>query len=260
MAKCGGRFGLMGALLLLMAVMLTGCDSYSKKNPYPFELDQVVVLTPGKFITYRTDSLVFTQFGRQTEIRSYLVRHVVDSPFTDNLGRTSYRINRYTNDTLASGSWQPGGSFSITLSTDKMEWTESNRRFVKLQQPLLPGYSWKGNRYLPDNPFEPLYNFSNDDNMQSWAYRCESNSETFSFRNKTYQQVVTIEQVNEQFNVPVVQTNAYAFRNRAVDRFSKGIGLVYRELECWEYQPNTGGSGGPYRVGFGIKQWMIDHN
>jgi hypothetical protein len=46
MAKCGGRFGLMGALLLLMAVMLTGCDSSSKKTPYPFELDQVVVLRP----------------------------------------------------------------------------------------------------------------------------------------------------------------------------------------------------------------------
>ena len=248
------------AVLWCSLMMLSGCDSNSKEKSYPFALEQVIVLTPGKYITYRTDSLVFPQFGRQTATRSYLVKHVVDSAYTDNLGRLAYRILRYVNDTLAMGAWQPGGSFSITLTPEQAEWTEDNRRYIKLQQPLVSGYSWKGNRYLPDQPFEPNYTFSNDDNMHAWSYRCTENAGTFSFRNKTYQQVISVEQIDEQFNVPVVQTNGYAFRNRAVDRFSKGIGLVYRELECWEYQPNTGGSGGPYRVGFGIKQWMVDHN
>jgi hypothetical protein len=248
------------ALSLCLLLALHGCDPANKEKPYPFSLEQVIVLTPGKYITYRTDSLVFPQFGRQIATRSYLVKHVVDSAFTDNLGRTAYRILRFTNDTLATGPWQPGGSFSLTLTPDRLEWTEDNRRYVKLQQPLVTGSNWNGNRYLPDQPFEPFYSFSNDDNMQSWSYRCEETSGNFSFRSNTYQQVISIEQIDEQFNVPVVQTNAYAFRNRAVDRFSKGIGLIYRELECWEYQPNTGGSGGPYRVGFGIKQWMVDHN
>lgn len=251
---------LLCAALLLTSVSFWGCNPSEKQTPYPFSLEELIVLTPGKYITYRTDSLVFPQFGRQIATRSYLIKHVVDSPFIDNLGRTAYRINRFINDTMAQGSWQPAGSFSVTRTTDRTEWAEDNRRFVKLQQPLVPGYSWKGNRYLPDQPFEPLYNFSNDDNMQNWNYQCTTNSGSFTFRNKTYQQVVTIEQADEQFNVPVVQTTAYAFRNRAVDRFSRGIGLVYREFECWEYQPNTGGSGGPYRVGFGIKQWMVDHN
>lgn len=248
------------AILLVIVMACAGCTSSSKEKPYPFSLDQVIVLTPGKYITYRTDSLVFPQFGRQIATRSYLIKNVVDSAFTDNLGRTAYRILRFKNDTLAGGPWQPAGSFAITLSPDRMEWSEDNRRFVKLHQPLVNGQSWRGNQYLPDQPFEPTYSFSNDDNMQNWNYRCVENSGSFTFRNKTYQQVISIEQVDEQFNVPVVQTNAFAFRNRAVDRFSKGIGLVYRELECWEYQPNTGGSGGPYRVGFGIKQWMVDHN
>ncbi len=39
--------------------------------------------------------------------------------------------------------------------------------------------------------------------------------------------------------------------------FIHGWPLSY---EMWEYQPNTGGSGGPYKTGFGITMWMIDHN
>jgi hypothetical protein len=72
--------------------------------------------------------------------------------------------------------------------------------------------------------------------------------------------VVTVEQIDEAFNVPITNPGFYASRSRAVDRYAKGIGLVYKELELWEHQPNTGGAGGPYKTGFGITMWMIDHN
>jgi hypothetical protein len=258
MSKNYKSYLFLGGILLL--AFLTGCEPLplSRNNLLP--LDSVLQLRPGKYITYRTDSMVFPQFGRQVAIRSYLEKQIIDSSYRDNLGQTTYRVLRFINDTLARGAWQPAGSFSITRSTERFEWNEDNRRYIKLQQPLQPGNTWKGNRYLPDQPFEPLYPFSNDDNMPNWNYQCIETTGSFSFRNNTYERVITIEQADEQFNVPIVQTNAYAFRNRAVDKFSTGIGLVYRELECWEYQPNTGGSGGPYRVGFGIKQWMVDHN
>lgn len=248
----------LGASFLLF--LFTGCEPQSLTTNYPLSVDSVLTLRPGKFITYRVDSMVFPQFGRQIAIRSYLVKQIVDSSYLDNLGQRTYRILCYLNDTTASGPWQPAGSFSITMGLERMEWNEDNRHYIKLQQPLQTGNTWKGNRFLPDQPFEPTYAFSNDDNMPYWNYQCVETTGSFSFRNQTYDRVITIEQADEQFNVPIVQTNAYAFRNRAVDRFSTGIGLVYRELECWEYQPNTGGSGGPYRVGFGIKQWMVDHN
>jgi len=50
---------------------------------------------------------------------------------------------------------------------------------------------------------------------------------------------------------------ALKLQTQPLDRFAKNIGLLYREWESWEYQPNTGGSGGPYRIGFCIRQWMI---
>ena len=99
-----------------------------------------------------------------------------------------------------------------------------------------------------------------DDNIQNWIYTLSAELSSFQYRNKRYENVITVMQIDEAVNVPITIPTSYAFRNYAVDRFAKNIGLVYREWECWEYQPNTGGSGGPYRIGFGIRQWMVENN
>ena len=65
--------------------------------------------------------------------------------------------------------------------------------------------------------------------------------------------VYTVEQQMTSLNVPITIPTSYASRSRSVEKYSKNIGLVYREYELWEYQPNPGGSGGPYYTGFGIK-------
>ena len=38
--------------------------------------------------------------------------------------------------------------------------------------------------------------------------------------------------------------------------YAKGIGMVSQELVMWEYQPRNGG----YKVGFGVKHTMLNHN
>lgn len=41
----------------------------------------------------------------------------------------------------------------------------------------------------------------------------------------------------------------------SVEKYAKNVGLVFKELIMWEYQPNSGA-----KKGFGIKMSMIDHN
>ena len=135
---------------------------------------------------------------------------------------------------------------------------------------IIPNYNHA--KYLPQR-LESVYNqtyqdfevillddFSNDDNIQNWIYTLSAEPSSFQYRNKRYENVIAVMQIDEAVNVPITIPTAYAFRNYAVDRFAKNIGLVYREWESWEYQPNTGGSGGPYRIGFGIRQWMVEYN
>src|SRR5690349_18151376 len=124
--------------------------------------------------------------------------------------------------------------------------------------PMTIDFSWKGNKYLPYKPYGSLYGFSNDDEMQDWDFNYNKLEPSISYLGNTYTNVYTVEEVDESLNVPITNPNFYALKNRAVEKYSKNIGLVYREYEMWEYQPGTGG--GSYKTGFALKMWMIDHN
>ncbi len=246
-------------LLVLLPVLFFSCNKQTLENFQNEPLSDYLPLQAGKYITYRVDSLVFTNFGRNEETHSYLVKHIIDAQITDNLGRPSYRVFRYTNDTTASGPWIPTGSYFVTPLKSDIEVIEDNLRFIKLHLPISEKTKWKGNKYLSPSPYSTLYSFSNDDDIQDWDYQFDTEDSTFSYGGKNYSSVCSVEEANESFNVPITNQAAYASYTRAVERYSKNIGLIFRDYTMWEYQPYTG-SGGGYQVGFGIKMWMVDHN
>lgn len=244
-------------LLIILASIL----SCNKKEDFSTEtLQDYLPLQTGKYITYRLDSTVFTNFGTVTEIHSYQEKHLIDSVFTDNLGHTSYRIFVSQRDEAGSGPWIHTSTYYITPLDKQVEvLDESNFRFIKLHLPFRNGYTWKGNTYLATNPYSSKFNFSNDDNMADWDFTYDDGPSTFSYEGIDYANVYSVEQADEEYNVPIADPNAYAAKSRSVERYSKDIGLVYKELILWEYQPNPGGPS-PYKTGFGITLWMIDHN
>lgn len=246
-------------LISFASLLLFSCSSKTEQLETEL-LTDYVPLQPGKYITYRVDSLVFPNFGRNTEIHKYQVKHVIDAVVTDNQNRPSYRVFRYLRDSAGTQPWTPNGSYFITILNDQIEVIEDNLRFVKMHMPVREGFTWKGNKHLSDNPYNTIFNFSNDDNMADWDFYFDTFEPSFSYKGNNYTDVWSIESADEIYNVPITDANAYAARTRAVDRYAKGIGLVYKEYELWEYQPNPGGSGGPYKTGFGVTMWMIDHN
>jgi hypothetical protein len=253
--------------LSILAVLLTTLFSCNEKEKFTTEaLEDYMPLTVGKYITYRLDSLVYTSFGRVTEIHKYQVKHIIDAKITDNQGRVAYRINTFIRDSVNTSSWtasQPwinSDTYFITPLSDQVEVAdENNFRYIKLHLPIKEGFTWKGNRYLPSQPYEPIYTFSNDDNIGSWDYTYDSFLPTFSYRGINYSNVYSVEQTDEETNLPITASTSYASKSRSVEKYSKTIGLIYRENELWEYQDIPGGTG-PYKKGFGITMWMIDHN
>jgi hypothetical protein len=213
----------------------------------------------GNYITYRLDSTVFVNFGRDMEIHSFQEKHIIDAQITDALGRPAYRVFKFMRDTAGTTPWAPAGTYFITIANNTVEVSENNLRSLRLAEPIKQDFSWKGNRYLPTEPYASLFNFSNDDYMADWDFTYESLGESMQLKNHLVEDVLTIKHIDESINVPIVSPTAYASINYAVDKYAKGLGLVYQELEMWEYQPNPGGPSG-YKTGFGIKRSMIDHN
>ncbi|MDQ3277879.1 MAG: hypothetical protein M3Q06_06110 [Bacteroidota bacterium] len=243
---------------LFIAAVSFGCKKETEELTTE-PLADYIPTQPGKYIVYQLDSTLFTNFGTSTVVRSYQEKHQVDAAYMDNEGRTAYRVFRWLRKADGTGPWAPAGTFSIVPGNKTVEVVENNLRFLKLAAPLRTEFSWKGNRYLPDEPYSASFAFNNDNVMGDWDYTYTGTGETLTLNGKTVNDVITVEHINESVNAPVTIPGAYGFINYSVNQFAKGIGLVYEELTMWEYQPNPGGNSG-FRTGFGVKRSMIEHN
>ena len=245
--------------LVLLCTLITGCkEEIEELKPDP--LTDYLSPQPGKYIIYKLDSTVFTQNGRTQEVHSYQEKMLVDKEITDNLGRASYRVFRFLRDAAGQNPWVSSGSFLITLTREEVEVIEDNLRVIKMILPINVGQTWKGNRFLATGPYSPGFEYSDDNHihMEDWEFNYAGKGETITLNSKTINDVLTVQGPDESVNAAITDPASFGSRTLLVDKYAKNIGLVYQELILWEYQPNPGNSG--FKVGFGIKRSMIDHN
>lgn len=237
--------------LIIAALAFNACN----KSNDVLEIASVADYSPtviGKYITYALDSTVFINFGTKDTVISYQVKHEVDAQITDNLGRPAYRIIRYIRKTAANA-WVPDNTF-MTVPTDfTIEFVENNMRFVKLKGPVREGYTWKGNTYIDTYSLN-----SNVKYLDDWDYVYENVDQPLTVGSFNLDSTLTVNQRNEIIGNPS-DPNSYNEINFSLENYAKGLGLVYRNFSHVEYQPPRPGVGA-YRIGYGVKMTMIDHN
>src|SRR5437868_6927010 len=93
--------------LPLVALILIFCSCKKESETYSaVGLSDYYPLEPGKYITYKLDSLVYLSFGTRDTTISYEAKYVVDSLLTDNMGRPAYRVFRFLRKQAPDG-WFP---------------------------------------------------------------------------------------------------------------------------------------------------------
>jgi len=183
-------------------------------------------LQVGKYITYRVDSTVFSNFGRTTQIHSYQVKHSIEALLTDNLGRPAYRVFRYIRDTAGTQPWVPNGSYFITPLDQSIEVIENNLRVIKMHLPVKAGFSWKGNSYLPYDAYVAFYSFSNDEGMSLWDFGYTGVDEPLTINGNSFSKVTTVAQVNDDY-VPdtiIASNNKLTIPDKTNIVWAKGVG------------------------------------
>jgi hypothetical protein len=243
--------------LLFIGFQLAGCE---KDDGFTSDaVTDYMQLQKGKYLLYRLDSLRFTDYGQRAVTISYQAKDVVEDSVTDNLGRSGLRVVRYLRalNSTNEADWKPLMTYHVIPTDNSIELNENNFRYIKLTTPVRDGRSWKGNGYLPDNPYQTLFDFSNDEDIQDWDYTYQNVGASLTLDNKTYDNTISVLQIADSANLPI-QANIPASKSYWVEKYAKGVGLVYKEVEMWEYQPPTSQSG--YRHGYGLKLTIIDHN
>jgi hypothetical protein len=247
-------------LILSTAIILYSCNK-KDTSLNPTQLIEYMPLQPGKYIHYRLDSMRFVDFGQRDTIVSYDARDVIDGEVTDNLGRQTFRVVRYLRDLSSTNDedYVANLTYFVTPTRESIEVQEENLKFQKLRLPVNNGFNWHGNSFLPATPYFELYQFSNDEDINLWDYTYANVNEPATINDNTYDSTVTVQQVADSSNVPIEFPDGLAYRNYWTETYAKNIGLIYKEVVMWEYQPPNSGNPG-FRSGFGLKLSIIDHN
>lgn len=232
----------------LLMVLFASCKKESE-TPDPIKISDYYPLAPGKYIAYNLDSTVYTNFGKQKEIISYQVKDVVDAEITDNLGRPAYRIIRYIRKNT-SASWLPSNTFVATPLGRTLEFTENNLRFIKLALPIKNEFSWRGNSFID------TYNTESDLRyLDHWDYIYDSVGMPASINTLSFENTIKVFHKEEEIGDPSIAGTSYAEKTFSMEKYAKGVGLIYKEFIHWEYQGNT-----QTYSGYGIKLTIFEYN
>jgi hypothetical protein len=260
------RTGAIIALGLMVAIV-TSCKktiNYTASSTYSGSLtDFFIPLEIGKYAIYRLDSLNFYYYGQLDTITSYLAKDSVENTYTDGAGNQAWFVTRYLSDTLNDNGWTPNETYTVTPSVQNIQLDEENLRFIKLAWPISLGFTWPGNTYLPDNPYQDFFQFSDATHitLNDWTYAYTQVDQPYTADTLAFDSTLTVLQANDSINVPIVNPNAFASRTYWVETYAKHIGLVYRQTQMWEYQPPTpDGSQAGYKIGFEMTMTMLSHN
>ncbi len=233
-----------------LVVLLAACKK--SDNFQLLSLSDYYPLKVGKYITYKIDSTKYINFGTKDTIVSSQVKHQIDALITDGLGRPAYRIIRYIRKT-ATDPWVPDNTFMAVPTDNAVEFIENNLRYIKMKSPLRETFSWKGNAFID------TYSLNSDHKyLDDWDYTYDSLNMPAKIGTLTIDSTVKVDQRDEIIGNPA-DPSSYSERNIGVEKYAKGIGLIYRNFLHREYQPPTPGSGG-YKLGYGVTLTMIDHN
>ncbi|SDC34550.1 hypothetical protein [Niabella drilacis] len=248
-------------LLLFTALLLFSCGEKKADFTPASQVKDYFPVQIGKSITYRIDSTVFVKSGSQIEVHQYQVKHSIVDTTRDNQQRLTYIVQRSIRNADGSGGWSNNGRYYITPLENSVEVVEDNLRVVKIANPVLTGRSWKGNAFLPIGPYETAFGTQAGKEMNAWEFTFKSQGNE-SIEGQQYSDVWTIEQSNRIMNLPPPVSNpGYGSMEVSSEKYSRGIGLVYRNYQIYDFQPGYGDNGyQPTYAGFGITMWMIDHN
>lgn len=210
----------------ILSVILTGCRA--KDNPTIETGDSLYPDEVGRELIYKVDSIRIDRFKSKTDSFQFFIRELIESKYIDNTGKPANRIVLYQSE-VDTGPWIVRAVINSQKTTYELFKTEDNKNILKLVFPVASNKQWDRNKY----------NTMGDD------YATYINIyEPKKIGKASYDSTVTV----------LIQddTNQIERRYRS-EIWGKNIGMLYKQTDTVDYQPNQ------YPYGILYRMTLINH-
>jgi hypothetical protein len=223
--------------LLFISISLLAILASCKKDKEVTAVDVGYGYFPdevGHYVIYEGDSISYKDDQQEPhDTFRFLTKEIIESVYTDNEGRPTLRIERYTkwfNDTVPYEQmpWTLTDVWAANRTSTTAEKVEENVRYVKLSFPVRENSSWNGN----------AFNY-----LEEWEYEYDDINTAGTVNNISFDSVATVLQ-NDVENL--------VDRKYGVEKYAKNVGLVYKELLLLKKQPKDSIDYPPYEDTMGV--------
>ncbi|MCX6312872.1 MAG: hypothetical protein NT084_14710 [Bacteroidetes bacterium] len=165
----------------------------------------------GHYCIYEVDSTIYDNFNHDTVLYRYQIKEVIESYFTDNMGRTAMRVERYKRpyiDTIAYANlpWTLSRVWAFTRTNSVAEKLEENQRFVRLAFVPRIGKKWNGNEF---------------NTIGEWDYKYTQVDEPYLINAMSFDSTLTVVQKDEE---NLLNKRYY------VERYARHVGLIEKNV------------------------------
>lgn len=220
-------------VLPLILFLLVGCQS-DNADPVSSGYDYFPLET-GRYVIYDVDERQYSLNATMPVQRTYQLKEVVGTAYTDVTGQPAYRLLRYRRSG-DSQPWQADSVWSARLVDDEGIRTENGLDFVKLRFPVSDRLRWNGNR------------------------RNAAGDERYEIRNSGQPYRVSDKQFAETVMVVARQDSTLVSQDKRIEVYAKQVGLIYKERVQLQYCTSTPACIGTYRIDYGIRQIYRIHS
>lgn len=163
---------------------------------------------------YDVDSTVYDDFDGDTTYYKYRIKEKLEEYYYDNEGRKAVRMVRYIkryDSTMSydNMNWEVKDVWNYTKTATTLEVVEEDQRFTKLIFPVKEEATWNGNAF---------------NTIGEWEYSYEYIDRAESINGVSFDEVLKVVQKDDKL-MNVIHRQYY------IEKYAKGIGLVYREIK-----------------------------
>jgi hypothetical protein len=207
------------------------CSSKSETETLPNRGNDYYPLSVGNIAIFDLDSVIYDPLSTGVNIDTYhwQAREVLTDTLRTKSGELKFVIDRSIK-TKSSIDWTPTETFAAALTKDYALLSENNLTYIKFPTYFDVGTNWDGNFYndvstkidVAGEILEPFSKF--------WTYEVMSYGKAEKVGTKDYADVLTIRAQSD----PQIFTE----KRYLLEKYAKGIGLVYREIHILDSQRN----------------------